>query len=255
MRPLNNGLGHIARKEGTRMKPYVVALGAMIAAAALFGACGGGGSKQAESPSLNPADFQAKVDNRLYPLPASSQQVYEGEEPDPDTGNTIKTRVESRVLPKSDRVAGVEVTVVEDKEFKDGELVESTLDYFAQHRDGSVYYFGERVDEYEEGKVVSHEGQWLAGEGKNREGVFMPAQPTLGQVFEQEKAPGVAEDTSTIVAVDQSVTTPAGSFKGCVKTEDFNPLDKATEFKYYCLGVGMVREEFPDGHLDLISYE
>jgi hypothetical protein len=173
---------------------------------------------------------------------------------DPNTGEVIKTRVESRVLPKTDRVAGVEVTVVEDKAFNNGELVESTLDYFAQHRDGSVYYFGETVDEYEGGKIVSHEGQWLAGEGKNREGVFMPAQPTLGQVFEQEKAPGVAEDTSTIVAVDQSVSTPAGSFKGCVKTEDFSPLDKETEFKYYCPGAGVVREEFPGGHLDLISY-
>jgi hypothetical protein len=221
--------------------------------AALLAACGGGDTQQ-PSPTSNPADFQATVDNRLYPLPASSQQVYEGEERDPDTGNTIKTRVESRVLPKTDRVAGVEVTVVEDKEFKNGELVESTLDYFAQHRDGSVYYFGERVDEYEGGKVVSHEGQWLAGEGKNREGVFMPAQPTLGQVFEQEKAPGVAEDTSTIVAVDQSVTTPAGSFSGCLKMEDFSPLAKETEFKFYCPGVGVVREEFPGGHLDLISY-
>jgi hypothetical protein len=237
------------------MNRYVVLSAVLVMATVLLAACGGGGKGGEVSATANPADFQATVDNRLYPLPASSQQVYEGEEPDPDTGNTIKTRVESRVLPKTDRVAGVEVTVVEDKEFKDGELVESTLDYFAQHRDGSVYYFGERVDEYEEGKVVSHEGQWLAGQGKNREGVFMPAQPTLGQVFEQEKAPGVAEDTSTIVDVDQSVTTPAGSFKGCVKTEDFNPLDKATEFKYFCPGVGLVREEFPDGHLDLISYE
>lgn len=235
------------------MNRYVVLPAVLVMATVLLAACGGGGANQT-TPTVSPADFQATVDNRLYPLPASSQQVYEGEERDPDTGNTIKTRVESRVLPKTERVAGVEVTVVEDKEFKDGELVESTLDYFAQHRDGSVYYFGERLDEYEGGKVVGHSGQWLAGEGKNQPGVFMPAQPTLGLTFEQEKAPGVAEDRSEIIAMDQNVATPAGSFNGCVKTEDFNPLDKATEFKYFCPGVGLVREEFPDGHLDLISY-
>ena len=235
------------------MNRYVVLLAVSVMTAVLLAACGGGGAKQT-TPTVSPADFQATVDNRLYPLSSLTPKVFEGEERDPDTGNTIKTRVESRVLPKSESVAGVEVTVVEDKEFKDGELVESTLDYFAQHRDGSVYYFGERLDEYEGGKVVGHSGQWLAGEGRNQPGVFMPAQPTLGLTFEQEKAPGVAEDSSKIVAMDQSVSTLAGSFNGCVKTEDFNPLDKETEFKYYCPGVGLVREEFPGGHIDLISY-
>jgi len=236
------------------MNRYVVLLAISVMAVVLLVACGGGGAKQAV-PTVNPADFQAKVDNRLYALSSSNPKIYEGEERDPDTGQTTKTRVESTVLPKTDRMAGVEVTVVEDREYKDGELVESTLDYFAQHRDGSVYYFGERVDEYEGGKVVGHSGQWVAGEGRNQPGVFMPAQPMLGLTFEQEKAPGVAEDSSKIIGMDQNVSTPAGSFNGCVKTEDFNPLDKATEFKYYCPGVGMVREEFPEGHLDLISYE
>ena len=71
--------------------------------------------------------------------------------------------------------------MIEEKDFEDGELVERTLDYFAQHKDGSVYYFGERVDDYEDGKVVGHKGQWLSGEGKNRHGVFMPAQPVVAQ--------------------------------------------------------------------------
>ncbi|OFW63913.1 MAG: hypothetical protein A2Y74_09165 [Actinobacteria bacterium RBG_13_63_9] len=148
----------------------------------------------------------------------------------------------------------MEVTVAEEKSYEDGELVESTLDYFAQNRDGSVYYFGERVDDYEGGEVVGHGGQWLAGEGNNQPGLFMPAQPTLGLTFQQEKAPGIAEDTSTIVAVDERVTTRAGSFTGCIKTEDFDPLGNTTEFKFYCPGVGLVREEYPSGHLDLVSY-
>jgi len=235
------------------MKRFALFAGGLAVGAVLFVACGGGTTKEA-SPALNPADFQASIDNPLFPLSSLGPKVFEGEEPDPDTGEVIKTRLESTVLPNRDVIAGVEVTVLQEKDYEDGELVESTLDYFAQHRDGSVYYFGERVDEYEEGKVVGHEGQWLAGEGSNQPGVFMPLQPSVSQRFQQEKAPGIAEDQSKVVAVDEAVTTPAGSFSRCLKTEDFSPLDRVTEFKYYCRGVGLVREEPPGGHLDLISY-
>jgi hypothetical protein len=231
-----------------------IALAAALAAGALFFAsCGGGGQKEA-APAINPADFQATVDNPFFPLASLGPKVFEGDEPAPDTGEVIKTRLESTVLPETDVVAGVEVTVLQEKDYENGELVESTLDYFAQHRDGSVYYFGERVDELERGKVVSHEGQWLADEGQNQPGVFMPAKPAQGQTFEQEKAPGVAEDRSRVVDVNQTVRTAAGSFTGCIRTEDFSPLENVTEFKYYCPGVGLVREEPPEGHLDLTSY-
>ena len=54
--------------------------------------------------------------------------------------------------------------------------------------------------------------------------------------------------------MNQSVTTPAGTFTDCIKTEDFDPIGGVTEFKFYCPDIGLVREEFPDGHLNLISY-
>jgi hypothetical protein len=212
----------------------------------------GGGSHGATS-AINAADFQAKVDNTLLPLSTLGPQLFEGEERDPDTSEIVRTRVESAVLPTTDKVAGVEVTVVNEKDYQNGELVESTLDYFAQHRSGDVYYFGERVDTYEGGKIVGHEGSWLAGEGKNQPGIIMPAHPTVGQKFQQEKAPGIAEDELTVLSLTESVTVPAGSFTGCLKATDFNPLDSVTEHKWYCPGVGMVHEEFPEGHLDLVQ--
>jgi len=220
----------------------------------MLAACGGGGdAADNSSAAIHPADFQATIDNPFYPLSSLGPRSYEGEESDPDTGEVVETRLESTVLPETDVVAGVEVTVLEEKNYEDGELVERTLDYFAQHKDGSVYYFGERVDDYEGGKVVGHESQWLAGEGENEPGVFMPAQPVVGAEFEPEKAPGVAEDRSKVVAADQTVTTPAGAFSGCIKTEDFDPLGNTTEFKYYCPGDGFVREEPESGFLDLVS--
>ncbi len=82
----------------------------------------------------------------------------------------------------------------------------------------------------------------------------LPASPQAGDEFEQEKAPGVAEDRSTVVGLGETVTVPAGTFQDCIKTEDFAPLDNLTEFKYYCTGIGLVREEFEGGYLDLVSY-
>ncbi len=236
------------------MKPHVVALGVLVVGGALFAACGDEDGDQPSVTSVDPASFQAEVDNPFFPLIFGQSQVYEGEESDAETGETIELRIESTVLSETDIVAGVEVTVVEVKDFEDGELVESTLDYYAQHEDGTVYYLGETVDEYEDGEIVGHGGQWLAGEGDNQAGVFMPAEPQVGDEFEQERAPGVAEDQSKVVAVDEAATTAAGSFSGCIKTEDFDPLDDVTEFKYYCPDVGLVREEPPDGFVDLISY-
>jgi hypothetical protein len=231
-------------------------------------ACGGDGDRSsgkeaapttaaptpASAETFNPADFTAKVDHPFFSLVGFRPQIFEGTEKDPETGETIKTRGEKRLLDRTERVAGVEVAVIEHKEFEDGEIVEATFDYFAQHRDGSVWYFGERVDDYEDGKVVGHEGQWLAGEGNARAGVYLPANPAVGQVFEQERVPGVAEDRSEIVAVGAEVTTKAGKFTGCLRVKDFAPLSKTEEFKFYCPKVSIVREEQPNGTSDLVAF-
>lgn len=220
-------------------------------------ACGGGGestSRKQAPGTIDPADYAANVDHPLFPLSSVRLMIFKGTERDPDTGKTIETRAVSRVLRKSGRVAGVPVAVVDVKEYEDGELVEHTTDYYAQHRDVSVRYFGERVDDYEGGKIAGHEGQWIAGERRANPGLFVPAKPTLGQVSEQERAPGVAEDRSTVVAVARDVTTRAGRFADCIKTKDFSPLDKRTAFKYYCPGVGIVREDEAGGRLQLVRY-
>jgi len=204
-------------------------------------------NRPAAVETIAPADFKAPVDNPFFPLHSLDVMVLEGEERDPDTGEVIELRVESTVLPETDVLAGVEVTVVEVKDFENGELLESTRDYYAQRSDGTVYYLGERVDDYQGGQIVGHGGQWLAGEGGHLPGIFMPANPALADEFEQERAPGVAEDRSKVIAVDQTVKTPAGAFTGCIKTEDFDPLGDSTEYKYYCPDVGLIREEWGDG--------
>jgi len=207
----------------------IVFLAIVTVALALTVGCGGSdGPSASPAPTLNPADFSAAVDNPLFPLAGIGPKVFEGDETDPDSGEAFHTRIEHTVLPQTETIGGVEAAVLQDREYHDGELVEATLDYFAQHRDGSVWYLGERVDEYEDGQLVGHEGQWLSGDGDNRAGVYMPAQPAAGQKFNQENAPGIAEDQSEVIAVDAAVEVPAGSFTGCLKARDSSPLDDVT---------------------------
>jgi hypothetical protein len=202
--------------------------------------------------TINPADFSPNVTHPLFPLWSLRSTEFSGTERDAETGKTVKTRTVKRLLHKIDAIAGVTVSVLEVKDYEDGELVEVTEDYFAQHRDGSVWYFGERVRDYEDGKVVGHEGQWLAGEGNNKPGLYLPANPAVGQEFEPERAPGVAEVRSKVLQLDAEVTVPVGTFTGCLKTEDFAALDKVTEFSFYCPRVGLVRSEGPNGTSQLV---
>jgi hypothetical protein len=201
----------------------------------------------------DPSQFSANVDHPLVPLASVPVTIFEGTERRFFVFRS-EVRVESRVLERTDHVAGVPVAVVDVKEYKDGELFEHTLDYYAQDKEGNVWYLGERVDDIADGKVVGHRGQWLAGQDGAKPGLFMPAHPRVGQTFQQERAPGIAEDRSTVVAVGLEVRTPLRTFSDCIKTKDFAPLDSATEFKHYCPGVGLVREEGVGEQLQLVHH-
>jgi hypothetical protein len=241
----------------------IVSRALVVAALVFVGAaagCGGddegddGGARTEAGATLDPGDFSSDVDHRFFPLASVGKTTYEGSEKDPDTGETIETRVESRVLDETDVIAGVEATVVDVKEYEDDELVEHTLDYYAQRSDGAVLYLGEKVDNYEDGKIKDHEGQWYAGQGNAKPGLFLPPDPKVGDEFEQERAPGVAEDRSTVVELGVKVKTPAGEFTDCMKTKDVSPLSGGSEFKFYCPDVGLVREEAKAGEANLVEY-
>jgi hypothetical protein len=228
--------------------------GAGVALAAVAWLAIDGGASGEAQETIDPADYSTSITNPLFPLSSIGPKVFEGEETDPDTDETLVARLESRVLPETTVVAGVTVTVLEEKAYEDGELVELALDYFAQHRDGSVWYFGERVDNYEDGVLRDHAGEWLAGEDGNEPGIIMPAQPAVGQTYQQENAPGVAEDMATVLALDEAVSVPAGDYDGCMRTREFTPLEPGIEeFKWHCPGVGLAREEGDGSVLELVS--
>jgi hypothetical protein len=154
-------------------------------------------------------------------------------------------KVQITVLNETKAVAGVITRVVEEREWRDGNLYEVSRNYFAiceQRKD--VLYFGEDVDFYKDGKVVRHEGAWLAGTNGNRAGLIMPGTPKVGMKYYQEIAPGVAMDRAEIISLDETCKTPAGTFSNCMKVKESTPLEVGVEeYKYYAPGIGLIQDE------------
>jgi hypothetical protein len=163
-----------------------------------------------------------------------------------------KERLVITVLDETRLVDAVETRVVEERETKNGELVEVSRNFFAFNAaDRGVYYFGEEVDIYKNGKIVRHEGAWESGRNGARFGLMVPGRPAVGARFYQEIAPGVAMDRARIVSLDATIRTPAGEFKGCLEAVETSPLEPlARDTKIYAPGIGLVR----DGSLLLVKH-
>ncbi|MBI5155024.1 hypothetical protein HZA57_07285 [Candidatus Poribacteria bacterium] len=154
-------------------------------------------------------------------------------------------KVTITVLEQTKEIAGVTTRVVEEREEEDGELHEISYNYFAMDQDrGDVFYFGEEVDIYADGKVVHHEGAWLAGENGAMAGMMVPGKPEAGQKYFMEQSPGRAMDRAEVASVTESLATPAGDFTGCLKTIEGNPLKpRERDIKVYAPGIGLIQDE------------
>jgi hypothetical protein len=147
------------------------------------------------------------------------------------------------VLDETKVVDGVQTRVVEEHETEDGELVEISRNYFAVDRKtGDVYYFGEDVDIYEDGKVVSHDGAWLAGANGAKLGLILPGKAVVGDKYYLENAPGAVERVE-IVEVDAKLETPLRGFEGLVRLQEYDVLDGGVSHKWYARGIGMVGDD------------
>jgi hypothetical protein len=196
-----------------------------------------GGAFQ-DSFDLENRDLSSRGRNKYFILEPGYQLVLEGKEGE----HTVRLAV--TVLDETKKIGGIETRVMEERESVDGELVEISRNFLAIcKRTRSVFYFGEEVDIYKGGKVIAHEGAWLHGTNKARAGMLMPGEPILGARYYQEVAPEVAMDRATIVDLTTTLTTPAGEFKGCLKVQEENPLDKEKEFKIHAPGIGLIQDE------------
>ncbi len=206
-----------------------------------------------KAPAVNPADFVTTIDNPYMPLVPGTKLRYEGTTED----GTETVAVE--VTRRTKKILGVTAVVVRDTVTEDGQVVEDTFDWFAQDREGNVWYFGEDSKEIEDGKVVSTEGSWEAGKDGAEPGIVMKAKPKVGDKYRQEYYKGVAEDRGEVLSTTEKVTVPYGSYDNVLKTKDDSPLEPdVVEHKYYAKDVGLIREmqvEGGDDRLELISVD
>lgn len=209
--------------------------GAMLVILALSAGCRHAAARPDYTASFDAAAFVPGVNNRFFPLvPGTRYEYREGDE-----SVTLEVLSETRV------VMGVATTIVHDQVRKNGKLIEDTFDWYAQDRNGTVWYFGEDSREMDGDRVLNRHGSWEAGVNGARPGIIMWGNPAahIGEPYRQEFAAGTAEDYGKVVAVDVKVTVPYGNFTGCVKTEDWNALKRfSQEGKFYCPDVGLVRE-------------
>ncbi len=189
-------------------------------------------------------DFTLVSSNPYFPMQVGQQWELEGEEDDE------VIRLVITVLDETEDVAGVTTRVIEEREWADEELIEVSSNFFAQASDGTICYFGEDVDIYEDGEIVSHEGAWRADDPGNAPGIIMPADPKPGVRFQMEVAPDVAEDEGKVIGIGKTVEVPAGTFTQAIRIREFNPLDGEKDYKVFVANVGIVI----DGPLELVSY-
>jgi hypothetical protein len=149
---------------------------------------------------------------------------------------------------------GIVTRVVEERvvNSETSDLKELTKDYYAIcDQTNSVFYFGEDVNNYEDGKLIDHGGSWLHGSDNARAGLIMPGTILIGSRYYQEIAPDIALDKAEIVSMNQTVNVPAGSFSNVIKMTESNDLELGTEEdNLHAPGIGQVI----DNELELVNY-
>jgi hypothetical protein len=189
-----------------------------------------------EPVTLDPAQFTTRIDNRWWPMTPGSRWVYRETD-----GQGTTQRVEVTVTDRTRTIIGIQARVVHDVVTEDGQLVEDTLDWYAQDDKGNIWYLGEDTKEYENGKVSSSEGSWEAGVDGAQPGILLLADPKRAMAYRQEYYQGQAEDAARVLSLGMRAKVPAGFFDQVLVTKDYTPLEPdLVEHKFYAPGVGPV---------------
>jgi hypothetical protein len=203
------------------------------------------------------------IDNTYFPFVPGAVSVFNGKT-DGDA-NVIVDLFLADTRSFATTGGDVECRELQETEFVAGKLEEISHNFFAQADDGSVYYFGETVDIYDDtGAIVSHEGSWLVGgptlPGDPPEtvsvtdpGLFMPATPEVGDVYMPEDAAPAAQEQDTVESVTDKQKTLAGKFTDVLRVHEFGALDGDVETKWYAPGVGVIRAKAKGEQVKLIA--
>jgi hypothetical protein len=190
------------------------------------------------APTIDPASFVAAVDNEYFPLKPGTRFRFEGvSDGTPQTDDVVVTDEVKVVL-------GIRCTVVRDTVSEHGTAVERTFDWYAQDKQGNVWYMGENSLDRKNGRLVRADDSWEAGVNGAKPGIIMRAHPRPGDVYRQEYyRPGGALDQARVAGTTASVRLPDGSSKRALVTVEWSPVEPQLERKLYVRGLGEVEEE------------
>jgi hypothetical protein len=188
------------------------------------------------SPAIDPAAFSTTIDNPYLPMLPGTRTIYEAHTPDGLQQTTTEVTRDTKTI------MGIKTVVVHDTVSLDGKPSEDTFDWYAQDRDGNVWYFGEDTTSFE-GGAADTTGSFEAGVNGALPGIVMPAHPQVGDQYRQEYAKGVAEDTGEVLNLTGSESSQlTGPAYDLLVTKDADPLNPTgpTETKYFARGIGLI---------------
>jgi hypothetical protein len=207
------------------------AVGIWIAAAS-------GASSAGYEPVLRASNFVSAIDNRYYPLPVGRTWVYRGIKDGQSQVDTV------RVLARTKLVAeGIRARVVSDIATHGTKVLEKTYDWYAQDKQGNVWYLGEDTTAYLPNGKADKSGSWQAGVHDAEPGLIMEAAPKVTDSYRQEYQAGSAEDTAWIVGGARTIAVPYGTFHHVLSSLEATRVEPGMyDEKVYAPGVGIVRE-------------
>jgi hypothetical protein len=181
----------------------------------------------------------ASITNPLFPKSSLDQVIQLGVEGEDTLRFEVTQLEETHVVAWNGQQ--IETRVTHFVAYSNGRILEVAVDFYAQADDGAVWYFGENVDNYEDGEIVNHEGTWLAGRD-GPPGMIMPANPQVCDVYRPENIPGLVFEEVTVQAVGLTVDGPRGPVAGSIAVQE-QLLDGTLEDKVYAPGYGEFRAE------------
>jgi len=232
----------------TRKAPPV---SAATVAAAMLGvgiqaALAGSPHRHGYEPVLNPKKFVRVINNPYFPLPVGRTLIYRGVKDGKTQVDRVHVTAHTRVL------EGITATAVTDVSTHNGHVLEKTTDWYAQDKQGNVWYLGERTAEFLPGGKIDRSGSWLAGVHDGEPGIVMLAHPQVPDAYRQEYLKGSAEDTAWIVMRGGSFKTQLGTLRHTLTSLEFSRLEPGViDQKIYAPGIGSVFEQAVRGQAEV----
>jgi hypothetical protein len=198
--------------------------------------------KGSYKPSIDPTNFVTTIDNPYFPLAPGTAYHYKG------ISDATRQTDDMVVTDRTKQILGVTCVVVRDTVSEHGRAIERTFDWYAQDKQGNVWYMGENSLERKNGRLVRASDSWQAGVNGGKPGIIMEGDPKPGDVYRQEYyPPGGGLDRARVIRIVASKRVPAGTYEQTLSTIEWSPVEPQLEKKYYAAGVGEIAEQVVAG--------